>query len=342
MALSARVGLVRPGFELDIELEAEAGEVVALAGPNGAGKTSFLRVVAGLERAAAGRVVLDGRVLMDAGAGVHLPAAERRVGMVFQDHLLFPHMTVDQNVRFGAADEAAAAEWLERLELGALRRRRPRELSGGESQRVALARTLAARPRLLLLDEPLASLDVESRNQVRRQLARRLPEIGIPVILVTHDPVDAGALARRLLVVEGGHITQGGSLAEVTGRPQSDWAARLGGVNLYRGEGRGNRVQVEGGGSIVVAEPVTGGVLVAVPPRAVSLYRQPPGGSPRNSWEGRVQGVEHHGNRVRVSVRAELPIVAEITPQAAVALGIEPGAPVWVSVKASEVAAYPA
>lgn len=341
MGLSLDIGLSRGDFTLEAALDVAPDEVVAVVGPNGAGKSTLLRAVAGLEAIDRGRITLDGQVLDDPALGRHLPTDRRRVGLVFQDYLLFPHMTAGKNIEFGAADAESARDWIDRLGLGDLSHRRPGELSGGEAQRVALARTLAARPRVLLLDEPLAALDVESRNAVRTLLGRHLPSIPVPVVLVTHDPIDAGFLADRLVVLEDGSITQSGDLADVTRRPRTDWAARLGGVNLYRGKGAGTTVEIDGA-RLVLADRVEGEVFVAVQPRAVSLHRRPPGGSPRNVWPGKVTGIEPFGTRLRVAVTGDLPIVAEITPEAAVALDLARLGAVWVVIKAAEIEAYPA
>ncbi|HEX2155157.1 MAG TPA: ABC transporter ATP-binding protein [Acidimicrobiia bacterium] len=341
MSLVVDIRLERHGFDLDVALEASAGEVVAVAGPNGAGKTTLLRAVAGLERISSGLVNLDGRTLSDGSSGAHLPTEKRRVGMVFQDYLLFPHMTVEANIAFGAGAKHRAAEWVERLDLVELVNRRPGELSGGQAQRVALARALATGPDALLLDEPLAALDVESRHGVRATLAGYLADLDIPIMLVTHDPIDAALLSDRMVILEEGRVTHEGDLAEVTRRPRTPWAARLAGVNLYRGTARGRVVGLDGG-TLHVADEVSGPVFAVIAPHAVSLHRQPPGGSPRNSWRGEVRSVEPAGSRLRVAVEGDLSIVAEVTSDAVTALGLGRGGPVWVAVKASEIETYPA
>src|SRR2546423_11615188 len=199
MSLHAVLEVKRGGFNLDIDLTVEAGETVAVLGPNGAGKTTLLRALAGLVPVS-GRVTLDGRVLDDSAGGRHVPTEERRVGLVFQDHVLFPHMTVLENVAFGLRrdGERIAGAWLERAGLGDKANALPSQLSGGQAQRVALLRTLVTEPRLLLLDEPLSALDVSIRAEVRRELARQLAAFKGIRILVTHDPLEAIALADRL------------------------------------------------------------------------------------------------------------------------------------------------
>jgi molybdate transport system ATP-binding protein len=348
--LDARLRLRLGGLDLDVTLGVEPGRVVALLGPNGAGKTTALRALGGLLPLAEGRVTLDGRVLEDTARRVRVPAERRPVGMVFQDYLLFPHLSVLENVAFGlrargagrAGARRVASEWLERLGLGGHQASRPRALSGGQQQRVALARALATDPRLLLLDEPLSALDASIRAEVRRDLRRHLREFSGVNLLVTHDPLEAVALADRLIVIEQGRIVQAGTPAEVTEHPRSPYVADLVGVNLIRGTASGDAVEVEGGGRLGVVGAGHGPVFAVIPPSAVSLWRERPVGSPRNVWTGRAAGLDLLGDRVRVLVRGRPSVVAEVTPAAVAELGLAEGAEVWVSVKATEVRVYPA
>jgi len=339
MSLSVDVAVRRPGFDLEATFEVASGQVVAVAGPNGAGKTTLLRAITGLERVERGRVVVGDITVFDSSAGIDLETERRGVGMVFQGYWLFPHMTVAENVAFAA--RGPAGRWIEGLGLGDLADRYPSELSGGEAQRAALARALAAAPRALLLDEPLAALDVETRRQVRSELARHLAAVDVPVVLVTHDPLDAALLADWMLILENGRVTHSGTLTEVTRRPRTPWAARLAGVNLYRGEGIGKGIVIEGV-MLAVPEPVDGPALAAIAPSAVALHEERPAGSPRNVWRGEVVGIEPAGSRLRVSVRGDLDIVAEVTTEAAETLRLRESAEVWVAVKASEIETYPA
>ena len=346
MTLRAAVRLRRGAFELNVRVSAEPGSVLAVLGPNGAGKTTLLRVLAGLEACGEGRVELDGGVLDAADLGIFVRPEARPVGVVFQDHLHVPHLTVLENVAFGlrrrgARDaRAQARRWLERVGVGDLEHRRPAALSGGQAQRVALARALAYRPRLLLLDEPLAALDATSRREVRRELARQLEEFGGVRVLVTHDALEAAALASTLIVIEAGRVVQAGSFEEVRARPRTPYVADLVGANLWRGSGGEGQVRVDGH-SLSVAGRWTGDVFALVRPRAVALYRGRPAGSPRNAWPGRVSSVDPEGDRVRVSVAGPLPVLAEVTPAAVAELGLAPGEAVWVAFKATEVEVYP-
>lgn len=348
--LSARVTTTRSDFALDVDLDIAAGEVVAVLGPNGAGKTTLLRVLAGLVTIDDGQIALDGRILDDPAHDVRVPPEHRGAGVVFQDHLLFAHLSVVENVAFGPrarglstrAAHAVAHEWLARVGLSAHAADRPRTLSGGQAQRVALARALASRPRMLLMDEPLSALDVEARLAIRRELRDHLEAFDGPCIIVTHDPIEAIALARRLVVIEQGRITQDGSIDDVTQRPRSPWIAGLVGLNLYRGHATDHAITLPSGQQIVAAGAAHGEVFAVVHPRAVALYRDRPDGTPRNVWSGTIDGVDVHGDRVRVHVAGRVPIVAEVTPAAIAALDLGVGGDVHVSVKASEVTLYPA
>jgi molybdate transport system ATP-binding protein len=354
--LRARGWVERDGFRLDLDLDVAPGEVLGVLGPNGAGKSTALRALAGLTPLTGGSVVLGGEVLDDADAGVLVPPERRSVGMVFQAYRLFPHLSVLDNVGFGpraagsSRQEArrSARQWLDRLELGHLAGRRPHQISGGQAQRVALARALATQPRLLLLDEPTAALDARTRVEVRTELRRHLALFDGPVVLVTHDPLEAMVMADRLLVLEGGRVVQEGTPAEVARRPRTDYVARLVGLNLYAGrlDPASGAVAIDGGGTLVVrpAEPVVGGgrVLVALRPSAVTVHTERPAhASTRNVWSGSVSALELLADRVRVVVDAEPAVLVDVTPDAVADLGLEPGLPVWLSAKATETEAYP-
>nr|WP_174239741.1 ABC transporter ATP-binding protein [Clavibacter michiganensis] len=242
--MDARVVVERAAFRLDVALAVPAGSTTAVVGPNGAGKSTLLRALAGLAPLTAGRVALDGRVLEDpGGSAARIPAEGRGIGVVFQDHLLFPHLSALQNVAFGprthgvarAVADGRARALLDRLGIAHLADRRPAALSGGQSQRVALARALVLEPSLLLLDEPMAALDAGTRLDVRELLADELLRFGGAAVLVTHDPVDALALADRIHVLEDGRQVQEGAPAEVAARPATAYVARLVGMNRLTG-----------------------------------------------------------------------------------------------------------
>ena len=344
--LQARVG----SFELDVDLSIAPGEVVALLGPNGAGKTSVLRALAGLLTIDAGRIALDGIVLDEPANAIRMPVEQRPIGVVFQDYLLFPHLSVLENVAFGLRSRgvgrttatARARSWLDRVGLGPAANRKPGSLSGGQAQRVALVRALATDPALLLLDEPMAALDVSTRVELRRELRQHLESFGGVRLLVTHDPVEAMAMADRLIVLEHGRVLQTGSPAEVTQRPRSRYVADLVGVNLFRGTARQNVITISGGGSLTAVGVTDGDVFAVVHPRTVALYRARPDGTPRNVWEGRATDLDLQGDRVRVRLQGSPSIVAEVTPAAVRELGLDRGDQVWIGVKATEVVVYSA
>jgi molybdate transport system ATP-binding protein len=351
VSLDARLDVDLDRFALhDVALQVADGETVALVGPNGAGKTTALRAFAGLVPIDDGRIELDGEVLDEPSTRTWVPAERRRVGVVFQDLLLFQHLTAVENVAFGlrargvTAREArrVATEWLERLGLGQLAMARPGGLSGGQAQRVALARALVVQPRLLLLDEPLTALDVSTRPEVRRDLARHLAAFDGGALLVTHDPFEAMALADRIVVLEDGRVTQEGTPTEVRERPRTRYVADVAGVNLYRGSASAEGLALERGARLVSAQRLDGPAFAVVHPRAVALHRREPEGTPRNVWHGVVRHVDPEGDRARVHVDGPVPITAEVTAASLSALGIAEGAAVWASVKATEVALYPA
>jgi len=349
VSLDARVRLSLGALDLDMELSIADGEVVALLGPNGAGKTTMLRAIAGLVTFTAGHVRMDGQLLEDMATGDYVPTERRPIGFVFQDYLLFPHLSVLDNVAFGLRSRGArkrvarhkATDWLDRLGLGSYASAKPAELSGGQRQRVALARALAPNPRLLLLDEPLAALDVTTRAEVRRDLKHHLASFPGLRLVVTHDPLEAAALADRLIVMENGRLVQTGTPAEVTERPRSQYVADLVGVNLLKGQADHGFVRMPGGPVVAASGAESGDVFAVIHPRAVALYRSRPDGSPRNVWPGRATGIEFIGDRVRVRIDGEVRVVAEVTPAALKDLDLGEGGEVWLSFKATDVGVYP-
>ncbi|MGW7197856.1 ABC transporter permease [Streptomyces chryseus] len=325
-----------------LTLDAAPGTTIAVVGPNGAGKTTLLRALLGLTpRAHADLRLGDTDV-------TRLPPHRRGVAWVPQDGALFPHLTALANTAYGlrahgvarAEARRRAQDWLDRLGVGHLAHRRPAQLSGGQAQRVALARALAARPRLLLLDEPLAALDQTTRAHVRHTLRNHLDGFGGVCLIVTHDPVEAVSLADRVLVLDDGRALQDAPPAEVTRHPRSPWVARMLGRNAWPGTATAKGLLLAGGQTLVVADPLPAGAdaLAIIAPEAVSVHREKPGGSPRNVWPGTVREITASGSRLRVLITSEHApdLVAEITPQAAAELGLADGTSVWTSVKATE------
>lgn len=330
-----------------LTLDAAPGTTIAVVGENGAGKTTLLRALLGLTPRARAALRLGDQDVTG------LPPHRRGVAWVPQDGALFPHLTALANTAYGLrAQGVARAEarrqaqaWLDRLGVCRLAHRRPGQLSGGQAQRVALARALAARPRLLLLDEPLAALDQTTRAHVRHTLRTHLDGFGGVCLIVTHDPVEAVSLADRVLVLDAGRALQDAPPAEVTRHPRSPWVARMLGRNAWPGEAGADGLTLPGGGRIVAAEQLPAGsrALAIIAPESVSVHRDRPSGSPRNTWPGTVREITASGSRLRVLIGSpEAPdLVAEITPQAAAELRLAEGVAVWSSVKATEVTLVP-
>ncbi|OBA89777.1 molybdenum ABC transporter ATP-binding protein [Mycobacteriaceae bacterium 1482268.1] len=347
--------------DLDVELSAAAGEVLAILGPNGAGKSTALQLIAGLLRPDDGVVRLGERVLTDTASGVFVPTHARRVGMLLQDALLFPHLNVAANVAFAPRSghhkrprgeaRVTAEHWLAQVGAAELAARMPHQLSGGQAQRVALARALAAEPAVLLLDEPLMGLDVSTASAMRKLLRDTLTRDGRAAVLVTHDILDVLTLADRVLVLESGRVAESGSAASVLAAPRSRFGARLAGVNLVSGTAGPDGALDTAWGTAwhgsPAAEVVVGQAAVAVfPPAAVAVYRDEPHGSPRNTVEVVVAEVDaSRGATLRVRADEQPDgapgLAADITARAAAELGVAPGERVYFSVKAQEVAVHP-
>ncbi|MEO6509675.1 MAG: ABC transporter ATP-binding protein [Nocardioides sp.] len=347
LELSARV----PARHVDVDLHVGDGETLALLGPNGSGKSTVLEVIAGLVRPESGRVVLGGRVLTDVGAsgsGVLVAPHDRRTALLGQDALLFPHLDALENVAFGprsrgtdrTAAREAAQRWLDEVGVGELAGRRPGQLSGGQAQRVAVARALAADPQLLLLDEPMAALDVAVQPALRQVLRRVLKSR--TSIIVTHDPLDALLLADRVAVLDGGRVVESGRSTEVLSRPRSAFAGRLAGLNLLRGTWDDGAVRTGEGwpvhGLLEGPQPEPGhDAIAAFRPQAVAVYRDTAPGSPRNAFQVRVSDLEPRADLMRVHAGD---LAADVTVQAAAELELVVGNPVTFVVKATEVQLY--
>jgi molybdate transport system ATP-binding protein len=334
MALDVHISHPLRTFGLDLELSVAHG-TLALVGPSGAGKTSVLRAIAGLLRPHRGRVALGTDVWLDTERGVDLAPERRRVGLVFQEYALFPHLTVRRNVGFGGRERVD--ELLERMRIAHLAEARPRSLSGGERQRVALARALARDPAVLLLDEPLSALDAFTRAHVRAELRALLQELRLPTLLVTHDFEDAAALADRAGVLADGRLLQVGTPSELVATPANAFVAGFTGANLLRGiasEGPDGltAVALDAGFTAYTAEPGLGHVAVAVYPWEVSVARDVPVDSAVNHVRAPISSLVVLGNRVRVHVG---PVTAEVTSQSVERLGLREGDIVVASFKAT-------
>jgi molybdate transport system ATP-binding protein len=336
---------------VDIEFGVAAGEVLAVPGPNGAGKSTALHVIAGLLRPDNGVVRVGDRVLTDTATGIQVSTHHRRVGLLMQDPLLFPHLSVAANVAFAPrSSRAAAAHWLAEVDAADLADRMPRQLSGGQAQRVALARALAAEPDVLLLDEPLAGLDVAAATAMRKVLRRVLARDGRSAVLITHELLDVLTLADRVLVLESGRVAETGSAAAVLATPRSRFGARFAGVNLVSGAADADGALTTQWGTVWHGTPgpdvVSGEPAVAVfNPAAVAVYRDMPHGSPRNTVEVSVAELDSRGPAIRVRADEQpdgaAGLAADITTESAAELRLAPGDHVYFSVKAQEVTVHP-
>ncbi|MBX5473601.1 MAG: ABC transporter ATP-binding protein [Thermoleophilia bacterium] len=321
--LEAELALPLRAFELELTLA--VGGTVALVGPSGAGKSSLLHAIAGLVRPRSGRIALGDEVWLDTARGVERKPEERRVGFVFQDYALFPHLSVRRNVEYAGRRRADA--YLERFRIAHLADARPGELSGGERQRVALARALARDPAVLLLDEPLSALDAHTKASVRSELQQLLRELGLPTILVTHDFEDAAALADLVGVLVEGKVRQLASPQELVSRPRDAFVASLTGANLLHGVAGPvgddlTAVRLDTGETVYSTDLAQGRVGVVVYPWDVSVARIHHEDSAMNAIRGEVGSLVEIGNRVRVSIG---PIAAEVTAASAERLELARG-----------------
>jgi len=340
VSIHAEIQATVGGFAIRAAFDAPAGTCTAVVGPNGAGKTTLIHALAGLVALERGKIVLAGQVVDDPARRRRVPPERRPIALHSQHNLLFPHLSVADNVAFGLRCSGLAAraarrraeEWLDRVGLAEAAGLRPAQLSGGQAQRAGLARAAACQPEVLLLDESLAALDAETRTDVRHLLA----DLSATRVLITHDPVEARLLADQLLVMETGEIVQAGAPEEVAANPRTPWTAGLLGVNLLSGRAAGTEVALDCGLALTTATPMTGPVLVAFSPAAVTLSTAEPHTSARNTWEAEVGRVQPEGDRVKVFLGPPAPCRVWVTPQAVGELGLEAGSRCWASLKATE------
>jgi molybdate transport system ATP-binding protein len=346
---TANMMVRRPGLRVEVDLDAPEGTVLALIGPNGGGKSTSVEALCGLLALDSGRVEVAGAVWEDTTARIRLAPQQRSVGVMFQGLSLFPNMTARENVSYGirslgtrqAPALRTATAVLEKLDAVELADRPVNQLSGGQAQKIALARALAVEPDLLLLDEPTSKLDVITQTEVRHALLEALRDFAGVTVLVTHQPMEAMALADQIVVLEEGRLTQRGDSTDLQLRPRSAYVAGFAGVNLFEGRSSGDLVQLAGGTSVAVVHAPTGDVFVAIDPNAIALYRTPPEGTPRNVWRLEVAEIDFEGERARVRMTGEMILVAEITRASAMELRLSDKGSIWASTKATQVQAYP-
>ena len=334
MAALALEEIVVPLRTFSLRLTLDVDSAMALVGPSGSGKTSVLRAIAGLVRPESGRITCNGEVWFDAARDISLAPDRRRVGLVFQDYALFPHLSVRQNIEYARRQQAD--DYLDRFSIRHLERARPPDLSGGERQRVALARALARDPDVLLLDEPLSALDTHTKAGVRSELHDLLRGLGIPVLLVTHDFEDAAALADLVGVIVDGELRQIGAPGHLLAEPTDPFVASFTGANLLNGYGeRGagvTRVRLLDGTVVTTADEADGDIVLAVYPWDITISTVPPNDSAMNLISAPIRGIAELGNRIRVSIG---PVSAEITAESLQRLGLEVGQPAYASFKAT-------
>lgn len=344
-------------FQLEVSLAAEAGSTLVLVGESGAGKTTILNILAGLLCPDRGRISLGNIALFDKGHGVATSAHERPIGYVFQDYVLFPHLSVFENVAFGlraqgirdAQVRRTTGEMLEQLGIEKLSARKPHGLSGGQQQRVALARALVLKPKLLLLDEPLSALDLQTRREVRTELRRILSNLPCITLFVTHNPFEAMVFGNQLAVVEKGRIAQLGGRDELLRRPRTRYVAELMGVNLFQGRVAScapdglAEVQTRNGTVHAINDGIHDETFIAVDPREITLHTSRPTGTAQNVFEGKILELVPEpplGERVRVVLDTHPPLVAEITAHSVHVLGLGEGMRIYASFKATAARSY--
>src|SRR5437763_893528 len=367
-------------FHLDLGFSAEVGKTTVLLGESGAGKSTVLRLMAGLLHPERGHISLEDTTYFDSERHIVVPPQERPFGYVFQDYILFPHLNVFENVAFGLRAQhlphhvirRRVGEALEQVHLPGLDQRRPTQLSGGQQQRVAIARALALQPQLLLLDEPLAALDVQTRREVRQELRRILANIGITTLFVTHQYLEALLFGHSILVLDAGRVIQQGSQRDLLEHPRSSYVAELVGLNFFRGRlvnCEANSlctIQLHNGEHPIEVMAaweehiqLTGlpGIgeeaFVVVDPRSITLYQAAPDSSARNIFHGEIVQVLRLGTattnagyndgRVRISIMLDAsmpPLTAEITEASAARMELHEGKSIYATFKATEARAY--
>jgi len=354
MSLAVRLGHAFPSVRMDMAFEVPSPGVTVLFGPSGTGKSTIILAAAGLLRPDACRIEVDGQVMADTASGLWLPPERRRIGLVFQDAKLFPHMSVATNLRFGMRRAPPGTirfdDVVELLGIAALLSRRPHTLSGGERQRVAIGRALLAQPLLLLMDEPLASLDAARKAEILPWLTRLKTALRLPVLYVTHDLDEVARLADSLVLIDSGRVVGFGSLAEVAARAdlplaQRDDAAALLHCRVIEHDHGRELTRLEGGGVTfwvpLLDAPVASERRIRIPAREVILAGQAPDAiSLHNIIPGAVRRIVADTGRRTVVVEIALPsgaLLARVTPDAVVRLRLAPGGPVLALIKSTSI-----
>ncbi|MYG94608.1 MAG: ABC transporter ATP-binding protein [Acidimicrobiia bacterium] len=340
MNIQAEIQAAVGAFCIQAVIDTQSGSCTVIVGPNGAGKTTLIHVLAGLIPLRKGKVVLAGQVVDNPARNIRVPPNHRPIALQTQPNLLFPHLNVIENVAFGARCSGLntrlarqrAEKWLHKVGMADMANLFPTHLSSGQAQRVGLARAAACQPNILLLDEPLTSLDAETRTNMRHLLT----DIKTTRVLITHDPIEIRLLADQLLVMEKGEIIQAGTPEEVAADPRTQWTAKLLDINLLTGTATGTEVTLNNGFILTTTTPLTGPVLITFPPTAVTLSTAEPHTSARNTWQAQVARIQPEGDRVRVILDTPIPCRVWVTLQAVNELRLNTGTRCWAALKASE------
>jgi len=340
-------------FDLDLSFTVQPKETLVIIGPSGAGKTTILAQISGLLSPDEGHIAVGDRVLYDSSQHINVPPERRHLGYVLQDYALFPHLTVRQNVGYGMSARRLPADTIQRgadevmamLGISAMADLKPSRISGGERQRVALARAIAVGGEVLLLDEPLAALDAQTRQSARGDLRRIIHSVGAAAVFVTHDYVDALAFGDTICVMDRGHVVQMGTQQDLLLRPKARFVAEFMGVNFL--EGIAEAADHTGTSLVRVADIALrtvaqepGEVFLAFSPADVTLSPEPPSSSALNVLEGRVTAILQLGGRMRVDLDAGIPLVAELTPESVARLNLGIGSKTYASFKATAIETY--
>jgi len=340
-------------FDLDLSFAVQPKETLVIIGPSGAGKTTILGQISGLLSPDEGRIAVGDRVLYDSSQRINVPPERRHLGYVLQDYALFPHLTVRQNVSYGMSARRVPAdtiqhradEVMEMLGISALAELKPGRISGGERQRVALARAIAVGGEVLLLDEPLAALDAQTRQSARGDLRRIIHSVGAAAVFVTHDYVDALAFGDTICVMDRGRVVQMGTQQDLLLRPKARFVAEFMGVNFLEGiaeppDDSGVSVVRINGVELRTVAQEPGEVFLAFSPVDVALSPEPPSSSALNVLEGRVTAILQLGGRMRIDLDAGIPLVAELTPESVARLNLGIGSKTYASFKATAIETY--
>tara|TARA_B100000945_G_scaffold295163_1_gene272434 strand:+ start:987 stop:2057 length:1071 start_codon:yes stop_codon:yes gene_type:complete len=331
--------------QLSYNFHVEKGEHIVVIGQNGAGKSALLRILAGLLPLTKGTLRIDNQLVDAPESSTFLPPHKRSTVLQLQTGAVFPHLNVSKNIAYPLRQmkiESRIArniieESIERFELSEIRDRLPSTLSGGQLSRVALARSLAGSPSILLLDEPTSSIDIEASSWI----GEFLKDLQTTLVLVSHNPVEALLIGNEMIVIDSGKIIQKGTPVDISTQPVNSWVAKFLNLNLLSATAHEFEANIHGGGSLRLAGKWNGEVHISFSSSAVSLYTDPPDGSPRNVWEATVSALHADGEIVRVGITGPFEATAIITKESLHHLDLRLGSKCWAAIKANELNVIP-